>query len=39
MLEGFVGQVAEIATLLVFVTPGMNLPFEALGRTSSAVSR
>lgn len=32
MLEGFVGQVAEIATLLVFVTLGMNLPFDALGR-------
>lgn len=31
MLEGFVGQVAEIATLLVFVTLGMNLPFDALG--------
>jgi potassium/hydrogen antiporter len=30
MLESFVGQVAEIATLLVFVTLGMNLPFEAL---------
>ncbi len=32
MLEGFVGQVAEIATLLVFVTLGMNLPFDALGQ-------
>ena len=31
MLEGFVGQTAEIATLLVFVTLGMNLPFDALG--------
>jgi potassium/hydrogen antiporter len=31
MLEGFVGQVAEIAVLLVFVTLGMNLPFDALG--------
>jgi potassium/hydrogen antiporter len=31
MLESFVGQVAEIATLLVFVTLGMNLPFDALG--------
>jgi cell volume regulation protein A len=30
MLEGFVGQVAEIAVLLVFVTLGMNLPFGAL---------
>ena len=25
------GQVSEIATLLIFVTLGMNLPFEALG--------
>jgi cell volume regulation protein A len=31
MLESFVGQVAEIAVLLVFVTLGINLPFEALG--------
>jgi len=31
LLEGFLGQVAEIATLLVFVTLGLNLPFEALG--------
>ncbi len=31
MLESFVGQVAEIAVLLVFVTLGMNLPFDALG--------
>jgi potassium/hydrogen antiporter len=30
MLEGFVGQVAEIAVLLVFVTLGINLPFDAL---------
>jgi cell volume regulation protein A len=30
MLEGFVGQVAEIAVLLVFVTLGINLPFESL---------
>ncbi len=30
MLEDFVGQVAEIAVLLVFVTLGINLPFEAL---------
>jgi potassium/hydrogen antiporter len=30
MLEGFVGQVAEIAMLLVFVTLGINLPFGAL---------
>ena len=30
MLEGFVGQVAEIAILLVFVTLGINLPFGAL---------
>jgi cell volume regulation protein A len=30
LLEGFVGQVSEIATLLVFVTLGMNLPFHAL---------
>src|SRR5215210_2843986 len=32
LLEGFLGQAAEIATLLVFVTLGLNLPFEALGR-------
>jgi potassium/hydrogen antiporter len=30
LLEGFVGQVAEIAVLLVFVTLGINLPFDAL---------
>ena len=30
MLESFVGQVAEIAVLLVFVTLGINLPFGAL---------
>jgi potassium/hydrogen antiporter len=30
MLEGFVGQVAEIAVLLIFVTLGINLPFDAL---------
>jgi cell volume regulation protein A len=30
MLEGFVGQMAEIAVLLVFVTLGINLPFDAL---------
>jgi cell volume regulation protein A len=32
LLENFVGQVSEIATLLVFVTLGMNLPFDALGQ-------
>jgi cell volume regulation protein A len=32
LLENFVGQVSEIATLVIFVTLGMNLPFEALGR-------
>ena len=32
LLEGFLGQAAEIATLLIFVTLGLNLPFEALGR-------
>ena len=32
MLEDFVGQVAEIAVLLVFVTLGINLPFDALGK-------
>jgi potassium/hydrogen antiporter len=32
LLEGFLGQVAEIATLLIFVTLGLNLPFEALGK-------
>lgn len=32
MLETFVGQIAEIATLLVFVTLGLNLPFDALGK-------
>jgi potassium/hydrogen antiporter len=30
MLEDFVGQVAEIAVLLVFVTLGINLPFDVL---------
>src|SRR3712207_4765128 len=30
MLESFVSQVAEIAVLLIFVTLGMNLPFDAL---------
>lgn len=30
LLESFVGQISEIATLLVFVTLGMNLPFDAL---------
>lgn len=32
LLENFVGQVSEIATLLIFVTLGMNLPFDALGQ-------
>jgi cell volume regulation protein A len=32
MLEGFVAQVAEIAVLLIFVTLGINLPFDALGK-------
>jgi cell volume regulation protein A len=32
LLEDFVGQVAEIAVLLVFVTLGINLPFDALGK-------
>jgi potassium/hydrogen antiporter len=32
MLKSFVGQVAEVAVLLIFVTLGMNLPFDALGR-------
>ena len=32
MLESFVGQVAEIAVLLVFVTLGINLPFDALSK-------
>jgi len=30
LLEGFVGQISMIATLLVFVTLGLNLPFHAL---------
>jgi cell volume regulation protein A len=30
LLESFVGQVAEIAVLLVFITLGINLPFDAL---------
>ena len=30
-LEGFVSQISEIAVLAVFVTLGMNLPFEQLG--------
>jgi cell volume regulation protein A len=32
LLEGFLGQVAEIATVLVFVTLGLNLPFDALSK-------
>lgn len=32
MLENFVGQISEVATLLIFVTLGMNLPFDALGK-------
>jgi cell volume regulation protein A len=32
LLEGFLGQAAEIATLLIFVTLGLNLPFEALSK-------
>jgi potassium/hydrogen antiporter len=32
LLEGFLGQAAEIATLLIFVTLGLNLPFDALSR-------
>src|ERR671911_646769 len=31
LLESFVGQVAEIAVLLIFITLGINLPFAALG--------
>jgi potassium/hydrogen antiporter len=30
LLEGFASQVAEISVLLVFVTLGINMPFEAL---------
>ncbi len=30
LLDGFVSQVAEIATLLIFVTLGLNLPFGTL---------
>ncbi len=32
LLDSFAGQISEIATLLVFVTLGMNLPFDALGK-------
>jgi cell volume regulation protein A len=32
MLESFVAQVAKVSVLLIFVTLGMNLPFDALGR-------
>ena len=32
LLESFLGQVAEIATLLIFITLGLNLPFDALGK-------
>jgi cell volume regulation protein A len=32
LLGGFLGQVAEIATLLIFITLGLNLPFDALGK-------
>ena len=38
MLESFVGQVAEIAVLLVFVTLGINLPSTRSRSTSSAGS-
>ena len=31
-LRAFVAQVAKIAVLLIFVTLGMNLPFDALGQ-------
>lgn len=31
-LESFVAQIAEIATLLIFVTLGINLPFDALSK-------
>src|ERR687885_636220 len=31
LLEGFASQVAEIAVLLVFITLGINMPFETLG--------
>jgi potassium/hydrogen antiporter len=31
MLESFVAQAAEVAVLLIFITLGMNLPFDALG--------
>ena len=30
LLEGFIGQIADIATLLVFITLGANLPVAAL---------
>jgi potassium/hydrogen antiporter len=30
MLEGFVGKVAEIAVLLIFLTLGIKLPYDAL---------
>ncbi|HET7477903.1 MAG TPA: sodium:proton antiporter [Rubrobacteraceae bacterium] len=32
LLEDFAAQTAQIATLLVFVTLGLNLPFDALGK-------
>jgi cell volume regulation protein A len=33
LLEGFVGQVSTITTLLMFVTLGLNLPFHVLGES------
>jgi potassium/hydrogen antiporter len=32
LLESFVAQTAKVAVLLIFITLGMNLPFDALGR-------
>jgi cell volume regulation protein A len=32
LLESFVAQAAKVAVLLIFITLGMNLPFDALGR-------
>lgn len=32
LLEGFVAQISDIATVLVFVTLGLNLPFDSLGK-------
>ena len=38
LLERYIAQTAEIAVLAVFVTLGMNLPFERSATTRGAAS-